>query len=142
MCNEGDIVENYDINAPTPDIKPEFSEVTSSSTSSVGLDNLDTGKANDRLLKKSASDNRLLNLESRKQEDISQELSKSLGAHHLNYSDDEEPFTDAQTDTLPAKQYKAGKNVFVSAAVSVDYPNAPIISKYIRCVLKFSYNIC
>lgn len=139
LCNEGEIVENYDINVEIPDISSEIVEGGPSTSSFIGGSNESLKVLSERLLKKSASDNRLFDMDinsdsiaivTNKIQDG--KLSKSLGQHPNYYSDDEELFTDAQTDV--SKQYKAGKNVFVSAAVSVDYPNAPLISKYIRFV--------
>lgn len=64
-------------------------------------------------------------------------LSKSLGAKDFieqepyTSGDDEAVFSDAQ-ESLPAELLKPSGNIYVSAAVSVDYPNFPANTKYVR----------
>lgn len=64
-------------------------------------------------------------------------LSKSLGAKDFleqepyTSGDDEAVFSDAQ-ESLPAELLKPSGNIYVSAAVSVEYPSFPANTKYVR----------
>lgn len=66
-------------------------------------------------------------------------LSKSLGAKDFltdqepyNSGDDELIFSDAQESLPSAEMLKPSGNIYVSAAVSVEYPSCPVNPKYIR----------
>lgn len=64
-------------------------------------------------------------------------LSKSLGAKDFmdhepyNSGDEEAVFSDAH-ESLPAEFLKPSGNIYVSAAVSVEYPSCPASPKYVR----------
>lgn len=79
---------------------------------------------NEKPLKKASSD---VNINEAPPENINQ-LSKSLG-NVSPISDDDELFSDAETN-LPA--FDDSKNVYVSAAMSIDYDKIPPTSKFTR----------
>lgn len=65
-------------------------------------------------------------------------LSKSLGAKEIIVSEDDEPYSDAQTEiqqndrSIDAVDNNIDNCIFVSAAMSIDYALYPPTSKYIR----------
>lgn len=135
LIKNGRVVENYNLNN-------SLSKLSQKTHSSDG-DNENSSNDNDNgderrkkcvkivnekaTLKKSASDNALF--ESPENGHASK-LSKSLGATEVNCvtSEDDEPFTDAQTEITN----EFDKCCFVSAAMSIEYPLYPSTSKYIR----------
>lgn len=142
MIKNSRIVENYNINT-------SLSKLSAKNHSSDGdnensSDDDDDGTkvngerkknvqiVNEKKLKKSASDN-VIN-ENHENVDISSaQLSKSLGTKEVNCtSEDDEPFSDAQTEIQADLVNKYDKCVFVSAAMSIEYPLYPPASKYIR----------
>lgn len=131
--NNSRVVENCNINSSLSNLPAERhshdGDNENSSDEEVKI-------VNEKSLKKAASD-AAINANSEKNGNVNQ-LSKSLGATDINTvtSDDDEPFSDAQaepdqTDTVTDSMDQS-KNVFVSAAMSIDYPNCPPSSKYIR----------
>lgn len=87
---------------------------------------------NEKRLKKSSSD---IEISDNQRESKNVNASQSLGANDLpvvNSEDDDEPFSDAQTEIQQSDPIDQLKNVFVSAAISIDYANCPPTSKYIR----------
>jgi len=113
--NDSRLIENYDIN------------------SSADSNGNQAKFESEKVLKKSASDVAVTdNQPSTNGHSDMNQLSKSLGATDLNYAseDDEEPYSDAQAE-MPG-DLDPLKNVFVSAAVSINYPSCPPSPKYIR----------
>lgn len=130
MCNDGKIIENYDLNG-------SLGAIVADNSSEDGDDEKDNSSeegnvkiVNEKLLKKSASDAKI-NITTGSQNNGLNQLSKSLGATDLNYgSEEDEPYSDAQTELV--NKLNSSKNVFVSAAVSIEYQSCPQTSKYIR----------
>lgn len=129
MVSDGKITENCDLNgslgATVVDNSSEDGDDEKDNSSDEGKVKI----VNEKLLKKSASDVKI-NISTGSQNGLNQ-LSKSLGATDLNYgSEEDEPFADAQTEII--QKLNSTKNVFVSAAVSIEYQSCPQTSKYIR----------
>jgi hypothetical protein len=104
--NDARVIEDYDIRS--------------------SLLNLSRIEVNEKL-KKSASDAVLNGAQEPQECGNVNQLSKSLGATHIN-SDEE--FSDAQQEIFRGLDHS--KSVFVNAAMSIDYANCPPTSKYIR----------
>jgi StAR-related lipid transfer protein 3 len=154
LCRDGKIIEDFDVNTP-----PQSRLSTVTEISSLHNDDSDDPcilKPNDSCSPSGSLDSNPTNLQR-------SALSKSLGAQDFGGSDHEEDlYSDAQSDvivpiaansvptistTMPSTaqlnatnkhltdDIKSGQNVYVSAAVSIDYAGSPINPKYIRWVL-------
>lgn len=133
--NDSRVIENYNINSSLPNSPLQnlsSHDVDSENSSNDGGKQIEV--VNEKLLKKSASD-AIIN-ESRQENEsaIVHQLSKSLGATDINCvtSEDDEPFSDARAEIQPGDTADYSKNVFVSAAMSIDYASCPPLTKYIR----------
>lgn len=141
------IVENYNINASSSklSLKSHSSDGDNENSSNDENDNdvNDDNKrkdakavriVNEKLLKKSASDNVINENHENGEMSAAAQLSKSLGAREVNCtSEDDEPYSDARTDLKDDKVVDSLENcVFVSAAMSIEYALFPPTSKYIR----------
>lgn len=141
LIKNGRVVDNYNLNTSLSKLSQEIHSCDGDNENSTDDENAgDDIKAegsdrrkktvkivNEKALKKSASDNAMN--ESVDEGSVSK-LSKSLGATeiHCVTSEDDEPFSDAQTEIAN----DLDKCCFVSAAMSIDYPLYPPSSKYIR----------
>jgi hypothetical protein len=141
LIKNGRVVDNYNLNTSLSKLSQKIhsSDGDNESSDEDGGNNNDiraensekrnrTVKiVNEKALKKSASDN-VLN-ESVEDGGLSK-LSKSLGATEISCvtSEDDEPFSDAQTEIVSDQD----KCCFVSAAMSIDYQLYPPTAKYIR----------
>lgn len=135
LIKNGRVVENYNLNSSISKLSQKtHSSDGDNENSSEGNENEVERKrknvkiVNEKMLKKSASDNALA--ESPENGHVSM-LSKSLGAAEVNCatSEDDEPFSDAQAELTN----ELDKCCFVSAAMSIEYPlYPPLSSKYIR----------
>jgi StAR-related lipid transfer protein 3 len=128
------IVENFNLNAS---ISKSISNGAVNSPSDGDNENssddenvkknkkLNRERASEKLLKKSLS----VDVINENAEKENGKLSKSFGAPEVNsMSEDEEPYADAQAEiSNDLDQY-----VFVSAAMSIEYPLVPPTAKYIR----------
>lgn len=105
-----------------------------------GPENLETTSLEELIPKKihkSVSD---ANLTDKNHDDSLQEypaLSKSLGAKDFSdgekyLSDESLAYSDAQEEILKTNEELKDSSVFISAAISIDFPGAPSSSKYIR----------
>ncbi|CAO1361732.1 unnamed protein product [Diamesa serratosioi] len=130
LCNDGKIIENYDLNGSLGATVVDNSSEDGDDEKDNSSDDGNVKIVNEKLLKKSASDVKI-NITSESQNNGLNQLSKSLGATDLNYgSEEDEPYSDAQTEII--SKLNTSKNVFVSAAVSIEYQSCPQTSKYIR----------
>lgn len=136
LIKNGRVVENYNLNTSMSKLSQKtHSSDGDNENSSEGNDNEVERKkknvkiVNEKMLKKSASDNALA--ESPEENGHPSMLSKSLGAAEVNCvtSEEDEPFSDAQAELA----HELEKCCFVSAAMSIEYPlYPPTTSKYIR----------
>lgn len=136
LVKNGRVVDNYNLNSSLSKISQKTHSSDGDNESSS--ENNENGEVerrkksvkivNEKALKKSASDNALA--ESPGENGHVSKLSKSLGAAEVNgvTSEDDEPFSDAQTELAN----DLDKCCFVSAAMSIEYPLYPPTSKYIR----------
>lgn len=130
LCCDGKIIENYDLNGSLGATVVDNPSEDGDDEKDNSSDDENVEIVNEKLLKKSASDVKI-NISTGSQNNGLNQLSKSLGATDLNYgSEEDEPYSDAQTEMIT--KLNATKNVFVSAAVSIDYQSCPQTSKYIR----------
>lgn len=144
LIRDSQIVSNYNINM-------SFDKLSIRTHSSDGdnensddddeNDEKDTAKrkkglkiVNERPLRKSTSENAINESSDTNDNPSNRQLSKSLGATDVNCTseEDDEPFADAQAD-LKAETKKSPENaLYVSAAMSIEYPLIPPSTKYIR----------
>lgn len=132
LVNKSNVIEDYDINSALPAFQV-------ANRSSRGANNENSSDEEEKNLKtkseknfsKSASYVEIYG-NSQNRTAAEHQLSKSLDATNTNCvsEDDDEPFTDAQAEVQ--KEVDESKNVFVSAAISIDYTNCPPTNKYIR----------
>ena len=149
LIRNSQVVENYNINSSISKIslKAHSSDGDNeNSTDDEDNDNQNNNKnnenrkkafkvVNEKPLKKSASVDNVINGVNNDESDKQFHLSKSLGAKEIIVSEDDEPYSDAQTD-IQNDNVDAVDNlencIFVSAAMSIDYTLYPPTSKYIR----------
>lgn len=143
LVKNGRVVDNYNLNTSLSKLSQKIHASDGDNENSSDDENGENGNdtraessekkkrtlkiVNEKTLKKSASD---IMLNENAEDGSLSKLSKSLGATEISCvtSEDDEPFSDAQTD-IPNDLEKC---CFVSAAMSIDYPLYPPTSKYIR----------
>lgn len=135
--NNSRVIENYNINSSLSNLPIEnHSSHDGDNENSSDEFEKDVKIENEKVLKKSASDAALNGNNQKNGNDTINQLSKSLGDANINCvtSEDDEPFSDAllPPEAKHIDSMDQSKNVFVSAAMSIDYPNCPPSSKYIR----------
>lgn len=104
-------------------------------------DSIGEPSSNDKKLQKSVSHTNLIDNKNSVGDDFDScpTLSKSLGAKDFNsggemyLSDESLVFSDAEENVLKTSDaINKDSSVYVSAAISIDFPGAPNSSKYIR----------
>ncbi|CRL03064.1 CLUMA_CG016235, isoform A [Clunio marinus] len=125
LINNSNVIENFKLNSQSPSSQ---SNVQNGNSENV------VNECERVQLKKSSSDVVLNGLRRNSQENENgnvevRQLSKSLEASNIN-SDDDDQFSDAQVEIQ--NEIDRLKDVFVSAAISIDYPKLPPTDKYIR----------
>lgn len=119
LVNNSRVIENYDINS-------SFSALQVDIENSYDRKKVADRVVNKNVLTKSVSDVGTIGLQREGNiSEVEHQLSKSLGM-----IEDDEPFADAQVEAQ--SDLEESKNVFVSAAISIDYAKFPPTSKYIR----------
>lgn len=133
MISNSRVVDNFNIHS-------SLSRPPVESHSSIEGDNENSSDeepklvkvVNEKSLKKSLSD---AEINKSHVNGIESQLSKSLGATDINCtSEDDEPFSDAQTEVQAEAKSEGlpAKSIFVSAAMSIDYRLCPPTTKFIR----------
>lgn len=139
LVNNARVVENYNLNSShstLPIISNSTNDKENENRSENRKDNVEV--VNEKTFTKSASDVGFKASQEEKRNGVESQLSKSLGAADINcVSDDDELFADAETEVqqaLPVSDacLDQSKNVFVSAAISVDFADYLPTTKYIR----------
>lgn len=130
LINDSHVIENFSLSSSINNLN-----IVEDVRDGNNVDQCDTKikNVNERVLKKSASEVGISGDQSKFENGNA--LSKSLGAadvHCASDDNDDDNYSDAQTEVQPQETMDQSKNVFVSAAISVDYANCPPTSKYIR----------
>jgi hypothetical protein len=148
LIRNSKVVENYNINSSISKFSfKSHSSDGDNENSSDDEDNDNHNKSNnenrkksfnvvnEKSLKKSASVDNVINGVNNEESNEPFHLSKSLGAKEIITSEDDEPYSDAQTD-IQNDSSDAVDNlencIFVSAAMSIDYALYPATNKYVR----------
>lgn len=123
LMNDSKFIENYDINSLSNE-----NENCQTSIPRRENGNRSQQNANENVLKRTSSDIRIC--ETNRDEPMAH-ISKSLDVSSFNNaSEEDERYSDAQTELK--NELDESKNVFISAALSIDYPLCPPTTKYIR----------
>ncbi|XP_055609890.1 steroidogenic acute regulatory protein-like [Uranotaenia lowii] len=154
LCREGRVIEGIDLNPPIIDpsaLSPVTEEMDDEEEESTETDEeCILGRPSPKITKScsefklGSSSNSVSDGSESKTRTAFSTLSKSLGAQDFQHganSDPEDVFSEALDEQPQAKQARSrkidsevtkGGNVYVSAAISIEYPGAPVTTKYIR----------
>lgn len=137
LFRNGQIIEDYILNPKKlHTASASNAQSTPENESAVNNQRISLEEVNERKLQKSISDVNLIDKTSENDKQNYPALSKSLGAKDFN--DDEKYlsnesllYSDAQEEIQKFSD-ELKDSVYISSAISIDFPGAPVSTKYIR----------